>query len=292
MLAEKLSTPVTGLSGGALTASSVVPSAQFQNEFTPVANLSTFKVDVKANIQTDIVAQLTYANGGFNWDLGYDFWYRSCEKFTSRCDSCPSVFAENTWALKGDAYVVGFNGSTGVNLSATENTATIHAGTNFPATGIGNDAGALATDRANPRVDNAQLAWNGVSGAALVTQPSGATQTNTSIDPVFITGHDFNRVGVKGLSNKLYTHFSYQWVDHEDWVPYIGVGAFTEFGSPYGKGCASSSCNTTSSSSSCNTSCSGSGSSCASSSCGGCNSCIKCSLSQWGIWFKGGVSFN
>lgn len=292
MLAEKLGTPVTSLAGGATSAAAVVPSAQFQNEFTPVANLSTFKVDVKANIQTDIVAQLTFAVGGFNWDLGYDFWYRSCEKISSKCNACPSVFAENTWALKGDAYVTGFAASstTPIALSATENSATINSGTNFPAAGIGADTAALATDRRNPNIDNAQLAWAGVNGVALVSQPNltAADQTRTSIDPIFITACDFNRVGVKGLSNKIYTHFSYQWVDHEDWVPYVGVGAFAEFGSPYG---SKGNCSSSSSSANCASSCSGStnsGGSC--NSCG--NSCIEASLSQWGVWLKGGVSFN
>lgn len=295
MLAEKLGENTDTLQGGG--DQQVLANAQFKNVFTPVANLSTFKVDVKCNVQADIAAQFTYANGGLNWDLGYDFWYRSCEKFDTKCSKCPSLFAENTWALKGDAYVVGFvtddgNGG-GINLSATESQANIHAGTNFPGTGIGNDATALAADRVNPRIDNAQLAFT--NGTNLNAQPNGQGQTRTSIQPIFLTECDFNKVGVIGLSNKIYTHLSYQWVDHEDWVPYIGVGGFAEFGSPYGSGSncssSSSSCNTASSLD-CESSCNGSNNSCASSCNSCCDSCVKCAVSQWGVWLKGGVSFN
>lgn len=275
MLAEKLVSPTDGHIAGGATTGTTIPNAQFDNEFTPVANLTTLNVKVSAAVQGDVVAQFTYAYKGLNWDLGYNFWGRSCEKFDRSC-KCPT-FQANTWALKGDAQVYGFHGLVGdddgflspVALSATESNATIHGGTN-------------AGSSDNRGIDNKQLAWDGLSSEPLFSAPAVDPQTNTSINPVFIDPCNIDYVGIRGISNKIYTHVSYQWAEHCNYTPYLGVGGFAEFGSPY------NACNSTcssSSSSSCNASCD--------SSCGTNNdSCTTASLSQWGIWLKGGVSFN
>lgn len=286
MLAEKLGTPIVGIAGGANA--NTIPVAQFQKEFSPVANLTTERVSVSCDIQADVAAQLTYVVGGFAWDMGYNVWARSCEKFSNICRrTCRStlIFEENTWALKGDAYVVGYieSSDTPVALSATESNATIHRGTNFSGTGIGDNSTLLGAGKINPNVDNAQLAWNGLSSAVpLVATPNETNQTRTSIQPIFIKDEDIERVGVQGLSNKLYMNFSYQWVQHEDTVPFIGVGAFAEFGSPF------SNCNNDSSS--CGFDSSSSSSSCGDAPCG--DTCTSAAVSQWGVWLKGGISFN
>jgi len=288
MLAEKLGTPISGLAGGAVSATAVVPTAQFQNEFSPVANLTTQDVRVSIGIQADIAAQFTYVTGAWNFDVGYNFWGRSCEKIScqtsccststlcSPCISAPScttacanvAFAPNTWGLKGDAYVYGFAApiitgpTTPVALSATENSATIYVGTNFP-------SGFAAAGQQNPGVDNAELAWNGVAGVDIVSQPDGTAQTHTSIDPILITATNFDLVGTRGISNKLYAHMSYNFADCDTFNPYLGIGFYGEFGS---NSACNSSCTT------CSTSCSSS-------------PCINCAVSQWGIWVKGGTSF-
>lgn len=280
MLAEKLVSPTDGQLAGGATEGTTIPNAQFDNEFTPVANLTTLNVKVSAAVQGDIAAQFTYVYKGFNWDLGYNFWGRSCEKFDRSC-KCPT-FPANTWALKGDAHVYGFSAlvddgdgfETPVALSATESGATIHGGTN-------------AGNSTNTGIDNKQLAWNGLNNDPLLSTPLSTgflaapeNQTNTSINPVFIDACNIDYVGVRGISNKIYTHLSYQWAERCNYTPYLGIGGFAEFGSPF------SNCKSTcSSSSSCSSSCA---SSCRTNN----DSCITASLSQWGIWLKGGVSFN
>jgi hypothetical protein len=115
MLVEKLGTPVVdGLIGSteAVTENptvSTVPDAQFQAQFAPLANVTSFNVDVSVGVQADIVLWFNYKNGPFNWDLGYNLYARSCEKLKLECD-CDgnSQFAENTWAFKGDAWVYGY----------------------------------------------------------------------------------------------------------------------------------------------------------------------------------------
>ncbi|MGB8366826.1 MAG: hypothetical protein WCD44_00555, partial [Candidatus Babeliales bacterium] len=150
MLAEKMGTPVQNLQGrdtvGQGNEGISTPSQQFQKEYAPVANFSTRDIKVSAAVQADLVAMFDLTVRGFSWDIGYNFWARSCEKieFRDDCDSsCGSTsFPANTWALKGDAYAVGFAGGDDVNptiasgmpipLSATESNATIHTGTNIP----------------------------------------------------------------------------------------------------------------------------------------------------------------
>jgi hypothetical protein len=166
-----------------------------------------------------------------------------------------------------------------VALSATESKATIHVGTNN---------GSLI----NNGVDNLQWAVAGENQMAtvlLLNQPAG-TQTQTSNNPVILTldDVDFSAARTKGLSQKVFTHVSYSWLDNEDWTPYLGVGAEVEFAMK-DNSCETSLCNRNPCSSTCTA-----GSCTPSTTCYNCNEsdCRRCALSQWGVWIKGGVSFN
>ncbi len=265
MLAERLGTPIKNNLKGDSTA----PSAQFCNEFTPVANLSNLAVEVSAALQAEFTAMLTLASRKCSWDFGYNFWARTCETIRLR-DVTP--FENNTkWALKGDAHVFGFDrGAAGagplvgaVALSATENKATIESGTNFTADYT------LAQGVLNPGIDNPQNAHGDASGGAsnnpLSTDPNAANITiKTSLNPIFISATDIDvcEQRTHGLSNTVFTHFNYTWADREGWIPYLGIGGQAEF-AHNSDNCSDDSC----------------------------NSCISCALSQWGIWLKGGITF-
>lgn len=260
------------VNGGAAFNTSTAADYQFAGVFAPVANVTSTKVDVSVNVQADIVAMFNYTHKNWNWDLGYNFWYRGCEKLNTKCDN----FAENTWALKGDAYVYGFDRGATVGtgtvtnslpLSATMNDATITGGLNAGQT----------TPSQNPKIDNPALAWATTSNNPLQNAPTGtAVQINTSIQPVFIQKSDINFARNKGLSNKVFSHLGYTW-NREDYVPYVGVGFEAEFGSHGGDcGDCESECG------SCETGCDDDVQ----------GNCARCSLSQWGVWIKGGVSFN
>ena len=115
-------------------------------------------------------------------------------------------------------------------------------------------------------------------------------RTGTSRDPVILSIADIDIEGsqTKGLSNKIFTHFSYAWLDNEDWTPYIGIGAEIEFAQQNGD-CNKPSCNTNPCAAN---SCSG-GSCFTTSGCSTCDTdCMRCGISQWGVWIKGGISFN
>ncbi len=277
MLAQKISTPATGLaSSGANPGDQnegdvIVATQQFKNEFAPVANFSTQDVKVDISVQGDVVAMFNYTSRGFSWDVGYNLWARSCEDIELRDKDC-ETFPEKTWALKGNAQLIGFaaddvNAAIVVNdpigLAATQSNATITQGTN------------PIDDFTNSGIDNFAFAQAFVAGSNtqfLKFQPTALDDPNnnirTSVPPIFITAEDLDLSGAetKGISHKIFTHVNYTWVDREDWIPYVGVGGEVEFGQ-----------NDSDTKTTDNTSC---------------DSCLRCSLSKWGLWLKGGVSFD
>ena len=266
------------------------PALEFQSQLSPVANLTTFDVDVEIAAQGDIVAMLNYTHewecGQVSFDLGYNFWGKTCEKIIR--NGCPCPLDDGfTWALKGDASVIGFedDADTGVGLfsplrlAATERSATIHSGTNFPASGTTNPA-VITAARANPNIDTPLLATdNTINTITLMPRhvvinraPESLAnpQTRSSLSPVFLNLDDVDLSGNRGLTNKIFGHINYTWLGASDWQPYVGVGFEAEFGSKFNCG------NLNECQSACNSSC---------------NPCVDCSVSMWGVWLKGGVAF-
>ncbi len=261
MLATKLGTPVSNNLQGSGTA----PNAQFANEIAPVANISTADVNVTIGVVGDLTAMLNFEWCNFNWDIGYNFWGRTCEKIKFRC----LPFQDNEWALKGDAHVYGFDDSANQNwvaLSATQSQATIFTGKNLPAAGT---TSPTSVQLANPNIDNGAAATGDSSGGTTpnpLNNAAGGAQTNTSVDPIFLDPSecgdlDITGAKTKGTSHKIFTHLSYNWLESETWVPYVGIGGAAEFGSG----------NTFTCEDNCR--------------------CPNCSLTQWQVWARIGVSY-
>ena len=275
-------------------------TSQFINIFVPVANLAAQQVKVSQMFQIDATGMFSYTHGNLTWDIGYNFWSTGCE-IIKPCRKNIALFqGNNTYALKGDANVIGFDAenSTGgllnpVNLSATESKATIYSGTNYPL--IPNPSALAQT---NAYIDNAQYAFGDSTGGfnnnTLVYSPTApvavGNQTRTSIlngtslpitrpGSIFLSNKDVDVDGaqVSGLSNKIFTHISYSWEDHHDrYTPYFGGGGKIEFASD-------NSCNINSNinnmterllRNNCR------------------EGCRRTNISEWGIWLKGGVTFN
>jgi len=284
MLAEHLDTPVqNGLQG----ANDVPAIAQFFNEYTPIANLTTLDVNVSVGIQADITAMLNYTHCNWSYDLGYNFWGRTCEKISLRCD-CPLAITEQTWAIKGDAHVFGWIDSRAagipVALSATQSTATIHSGLNYiPGRAFDynaglNNAGAAAT---NPSIDNSQLAES--NGVPLYSTPLffANNQTHTSIQPVFLTidDIDFDAGSTKGQTHKIFGAVTYAYNERCGFgfnvEPYLSLCAKVEWAPSQDNGTSTHFLNATSPSA-----------------CTTVNCCQRVAASEWGIWLKGGATFN
>lgn len=276
MLAEKLAPiPATNTTDIPQLSGASNAGFAFANEYAPVANLTTQKVKVSIGAQGDVVAMFNYSVRGFSWDLGYNFWGMSTSeiKCTDSCsDECGIVpFAEKTWALKGDASVAGTAVNTAgavVRIAATESQATI-----FKGTFAGTTLNALLT---NPNIDSPQPATFSRTTTAPTTGDvvdSNGDRINTSVPPIFISASNFDFEGAetRGLSHKVFTHFSYTWTKNERWLPYLGVGFSAQFGSHSG---SDDNCPTATTTNSCD------------------DDSLSIALSNWAVFVKGGISFH
>jgi hypothetical protein len=262
MLATDMRPPVTDLFAS-INGSQIVPSSQCKYRFTPVANITTVPVDCTIAVQADVALKLAYTQENFQWDIGYDFWARSCEKLCLRSDCCcPNKLASGC-ALKGDSFMFGFAqiststiSTLGTPLASSQSNATIFNGTNNWPNGIDS----AAWDQ-NPGIDSPKGFAYDTDGNQLVTHQWLFSSTwdavYTSSNPMTISASDLDIAGAatKGLSHKIFTHLSYTFNTCTTWVPYLGIGGEVEFGKN----------NTV--------------------------HCRYCSLSQWGLWLKGGLSF-
>ena len=90
------------VSEGAPSATTLVggttPQATFDGVYMPIANLTTLNVNVGVGIQADIAAMFNYTLNAWSFDLGYNFYGRSCEKISKRDASaqqcCPNLCAD------------------------------------------------------------------------------------------------------------------------------------------------------------------------------------------------------
>jgi len=321
MLLEQMeANPVDGeqIKGGPDAGDLTVANYRYAKNLIPAINWSTFNVDVKIDVQADIALKFSYTRENWAFDLGYNLWARTGEKFCqSCCDDCcdtngccvTSCEPCTLYAIKGDSSIYGFatEGGTAKPLSATQNNADIHMGKNFPA----NKADLSVDPFLNPVVDNPQKAFD-ENDVALADCVMSYT-INTSIQPILVNKCDLALCkGPSAITHKIFGHCNYVWKDRDDeWIPFLGVGGEVEFAQGTGNccccdsncgSCCDTSCNscptvTYCCDPCCNTSCGPCGTSCCDTSC--CNDCCndccdtkRAGISQWGIWIKGGVAFD
>lgn len=231
---------------------------EFQNEYAPVANLTYGCVNVSVAVEGEITARLTGFRGSWQTAVGYNFWGRTAEKICYA--STPCALQNATWALKGDAQVVGFRitDNDPVRLAAVQN-ADIHNGTNNFPTGFDG-----FEPEQNPGVVNRVAATTG-AGIDVVALPFAALgETNTSNPAPTLSVCDVALRGTSGISNSIFGYIAYAPVD-TCWCvePRVELGGQAEFG----------------------------GSSCGSTESSACSSHQRCALSTWGVWVTLGVGF-
>jgi len=266
VLIQEMKTPADNLYASATYGGTYAASTyEYAGNLFPMINKTTCCTDVKIDVQGEATLKLAYGCntecGRWNFDIGYNIWGRSGEKFCGGCD-----FERDKYALKGDAYIYGFAPSNATSatandpyaLAATESKSDINSGTNTPS----GTAFALA-HRLNPSIDNPQVPGVGAAGvdilmytAPLLESEGGATRT--SIQPRFIQPEDLDTSKTpSAVSHKIFLHFGFAWDNEEKdvcWAPFLGLGGEVEFS---GQNCGTYS-----------------------------------ALSQWGIWLKGGVSWS
>lgn len=261
MLAERMgdmaftnTSSTLSLNYAGFTAARPGPNSQFQDEFIPVANLTTITIDVGVDVQAELTAFFTLVHNCWSWDIGYNFWARTCDDISLKPNKNPPL--PQSFSLKGDAFVFGLvqndPNNAAVELSASESNATIHAGTNLsPSGNTSFTAGAT-----NPNIDNPIPAQTPTT--PLVNGVNGL-QINTSVDPIFINiPQDLDACASRtsGMSSKIFAHMQYNSDPerHCAWVPFFGLGGEVEFAH---RG----------------------------------NGCLRTNVSQWGVWIKGGIAF-
>lgn len=289
MVVEKMGTPVNNLfvstTSGTIPNPVTAPTAQFQDVFTPLANLSTFDVEVRVAAQIDAVAMIDIEWCNWNLDFGYNYWAKTCQHIRP-CNLASIPFDGNTdYALKGDAHIYGFVAADAINLpaginpndpialSATESRADIHSGTNTP---IGTPFDPAQYQNLNidlPTGSNpakwAMVSTNDASDQITIfpgQNGSDTTQQITSQFPVLIARKqiDYEAAESKGASNRIFAHISYNPDLSCCWTPFIGVGGFAEWAHRNDGRCSDPDND---------------------------NSCMSCAFSQWGVWVKGGVAY-
>jgi len=261
ILLQKMAEPVVGLNIG-LAPDNVAAATQYQGRLQPAINITTLDAKIEIGVQAELLAKLNYYRRGFEFEVGYNLWARSKEKLQCR-DCIPDCYA-----VKGDAQLYGFTDpdELPVALAATQSKATINNGqavtdSAFPNLNPGNFNSGY--EFANINADSIANASDTLGTALnqLTTADAnrlGLTQVavRTSNPPVLLTDCDIDECSAllpKAISHTLYFSFSYALKRDIGVIPYIGGGAFTEFAPD----------------------------------------CFveNSALSNWGIWWKMGVTF-
>jgi len=247
---------------------------QFNKEFTPIANLTAQDINVSIAAQVDLTAWVNFTAGGFTWDIGYNLFLQTCEKFDCVA-KCGPVLAtdKNKWVIMGRSNPFGLgtldatNLGTLFNLAFSDSKATLNHGT-------------LTNNDINEGIDNSALfATNTAIGAAAgkqflvgprTSQTLPADAIHLSNPPIFIQLEDIDmQKGSQKLTNKVWTYLGYTF-DREGVVPFIGVGGEAEFArTPSCK----PECPPVTTTKDCGT-------------------CTDTGISQWGVWAKVGVLFD
>ena len=191
---------------------------EFQNELSPLANITMANVFVGSTFQADAIFAISFHARNFAFDFGYNYWYRGNEQVRLRDRCQPPGLDGNSWAPKGDAYVYGFaDQPTTTRLAATESGATIRSGTNnypygvdgissFQNGGIDSPVEAKASLDGGPEID-----VTAINGKAMFT----------SERPYFLNINSIDLSGSAGYSDKLFTHLSYTWHYNETYTFFL-----------------------------------------------------------------------
>jgi hypothetical protein len=225
---------------------------QYNQRLVPAINLTSFCAKISVPVQVDAVVKCAFITEcGLEFDIGYNLWARSAEKLHCRGQ------LKGMFAFKGDAQVYGFTTTNAPSaLNATESQATLHGGP-----GAGNfvspdQFGNADIDSPTPAASSGGILFQ-LDAADSSALGIGQVQVNTSNPALFVSDKNINDssgISPSALTHKLFAYINKRWEREEGVVPFLGCGAMAEFAQ-----------------------------------CGSKNKCGG--VSQWGLIFKGGLSY-
>ena len=89
MLLAEMGDNEDGLLAGDALATAVETPYQYKKSLLPAINYTTLNLDVKIAVQADLMVKFSYVKDNWSWDIGYNLWARSGEKF--RFNDCCSA---------------------------------------------------------------------------------------------------------------------------------------------------------------------------------------------------------
>ncbi len=221
MLLEELASSATNLR----IANDVFAAFQYQRRLIPAINKTTLESKIRIGVQGDMVLKVAYQCGGFEADVGYNFWGQSKEKL-----QCREKFEEDRFVLKGDSQVYGFTVAADepVPLSASQSMATIRAGSQpGNITFVNNNADNPVNAKS---INNADLCQLNASDSPDLGIARDIVQT--SKEPIFVKNDDIDECSAllpRAISHKFFIHLSHNWEKTNDIVFYIGSGVSAEW---------------------------------------------------------------
>lgn len=294
MLLEKMGSNLEFLNIKNAQDDQIFAECQYQKVLVPAINWTTFNPMVRIDFQADIAAKIAFVKNSFSFDLGYDFWARTGERFST--DGCGINKPCYNMAIKGDAFVYGYYDiyNDAAPLNATQSQATIYSGKNYPAQAYGYNP------KSNPEIDNPNPdGYLTYIGNEVVKSYDDTVNVNTSIkssseQSILIQNGQINLDDApSSMTHKLFAYINYLNKNTERrWLPFIGLGAEVEITPNRCKipDCDFSSCCCQNNQSTTNNNCCSP--SCLRDFCCDMTCEKRMGICQWGVWIKGGASFD
>lgn len=236
----------------------------YANNLINAINFNTRRADVSVSVQGEALVELLYQNTcGWSTGLGYNFYGRAHEKICSIKSGtlCGQTNLDTlNWGIKGCAPVQAptYTVTSGV-VTAGPVTPAVYAATESTATayacGPVDNATLLSTPTSVSVVPGTTVVLNTTTVAALSAAGDIVydSRVNGVETPALVTIANLDPQSA--ASDRIITHKVYAHVDYAwmdcDWTPYLGVGGEAEFAQRK----------------------------------------ESASLSQWGVWIKGGITF-
>jgi hypothetical protein len=224
ILIEQIGTPIVE----GLTVGGDVAEQQYHGVVLPAVNATTLNSRIGIGAEGELVLKISYQHDAWAFDIGYNLWGRTGESL-----HCRSSFPDDTYAVKGDAQIYGFDPTPRfVGLNATQTFATIHAGqddgnANLTFTNANADNHAVAEFQGNALTQS--FSPDGIVDTGLTAGTIAAVQGSNQA--ILLNDCDIDNASALApavVSQKIFFHINRSWDNDGTTVPYFGFGGEVE----------------------------------------------------------------